>query len=162
MPKIISKISSMDDRAISRLFVNAQRLLLKDETNEDALKVLKAIEIEWDARLQKFVVGQYKASTPEQGLLSVMGYKVGNAGEKTLIRQRILDYILNSDLPPVASPAYMAEWGARRSPTRYRKLHRVIRVLASSGRTLGNMDKAVIEWEEDLEYLENKWSPVLK
>lgn len=160
--KIVANIPSMDDNALTRLFLNAQRLLLKDPKNQDALTVLNAIQVEWNERLKKFHAGEYKALSPEQGLLSVMGYKVGNAGEKTLIRQRILDYILNSDLPPVASPAYMAEWGARRSPTRYRKLHRVIRVLASSGRTLGNMDKAVIEWEEDLEYLEEKWAPVLK
>jgi hypothetical protein len=40
----------------------------------------------------------------------------------------------------------MVEWGTKLSLTRYRKLHRVVRVLASSGKTLGNMDKAVIEW----------------
>ena len=160
--KVINNIPKMDDRALTRLFINAQKLLTKNPSNADALTVLSAIQIEWDDRLKKFLAGKYKASTPEQGLLSVVGYKVGNEGERKPVRHTILDYILTSDLPPVASPAYMAEWGHKNTPERYRKLHRVIRVLASSGKTLGNMDKAVIEWEEDLDYLELKWAPILK
>ena len=104
-----------------------------------------------------FNKNKYKAATPENGVLSVVGYKVGNEGEKTSIRRKLLDFIMTENLPPVGSPAYMAEWGEKMSKERYRKLHRVIRVLASSGKTLGNMDKAVIEWEEDLDYLENNW-----
>jgi len=160
--RVLENIPKMDDRALTRLFLNAQKLLLKNASNEDALAVLSAVQVEWNERLKKFLDGEYKASTPEQGLLSVVGYKVGNEGEKKPVRQQILDYILTSDLPPVASPAYMAEWGRKNTPDRYRKLHRVIRVLASSGKTLGNMDKAVIEWEEDLDYLEAKWAPLLK
>ena len=87
----------------------------------------------------------------------MVGYKVGNEGEKTSIRRKLLDFIMSENLPPVGSPAYIAECGEKMSKDRYRKLHRVIRVLASSGKTKGNRDKAVIEWEEDLEYLENNW-----
>ncbi len=65
---------------------------------------------------------------------------------------------MSETLPPVSSPAHMAEWGKKLTKTRYRKLHRVIRVLASSGKTMGNMDKAVSEWEDDLEYLEKTWA----
>ncbi len=160
--KILSSIPNMDDQKLTRLLVNAQKLLLKNPENGDAVVVMGAIQTEWERRLQMFEAGNYKASTPEQGILSVIGYKVGNEGEKPTVRRKLLDYILTSDLPPVGSPAYMAEWGQKRSATRYRKLHRVIRVLASSGATLGNMDKAVIEWEDDLIYLEQKWAPVLK
>ena len=88
--------------------------------------------------------------------------KVGNEGEKPAIRQQMLDYIMSDILPPVSSPAYMAEWGEKLSPQRYRKLHRVIQVLASSGQTMGNMDKAVNEWKADLKYLEDKWAAVIK
>ena len=73
-------------------------------------------------------------------------------------RENLLDYILTSQLPPIGSPAYLAEWGNDGSAQRYRKLHRVIRVLASSAKTLGNMSKAEKEWEEDLVYIEKKWS----
>ena len=160
--KILKNIPSMDDNAICRLFVNAQRLLLKNKENSDAKLVLQAIKVEWEKRLKLFESGNYKATTPENGVLSVVGYKVGNEGEKPAIRQQMLDYIMSDILPPVSSPAYMAEWGEKLSPQRYRKLHRVIQVLASSGQTMGNMDKAVIEWKADLKYLEDKWAAVIK
>ena len=155
--KVIQNIPNLDDNALSRLFVNAQKLLDKNEENFDARQVIDAIKSEWEIRLQFFNQNKYKAATPENGVLSVVGYKVGNEGEKTSIRRKLLDFIMTENLPPVGSPAYMAEWGEKMSKERYRKLHRVIRVLASSGKTLGNMDKAVIEWEEDLEYLDNNW-----
>ena len=157
--KVIQNIPNLDDNALSRLFVNAQKLLDKNEENFDARQVIEAIKSEWKIRLQLFNQNKYKAATPENGVLSVVGYKVGNEGEKTSIRRKLLDFIMTENLPPVGSPAYMAEWGEKMSKERYRKLHRVIRVLASRGKTLGNMDKAVIEWEEDLEYLENHWEP---
>ena len=148
----------MDDNALSRLFINAQRLLHKNPENQDAISVIEAIKTEWEKRLREFRVGKHKASSPEQGVLSVVGYKVGNEGEKTPFRRQLLDYIMTDTLPFVGSPAHMAEWGEKLTRSRYIKLHRVIRVLASSGRTMGNMDKAVSEWEDDLEYLEEKWA----
>ena len=38
--------------------------------------------------------------------------------------------------------------------------YRVIQVLASSGKTLGYMDKATNEWLEDLKYLEEAWGHI--
>ena len=155
--KIIQNIPKLDDLKLSKLFVNAQRLLDKNEQNKDAQEVLRAIKDEWDRRLRLFHENKYKALTPKNGVLSVIGYKVGNEGEKTSIRRKMLDYIMSETLPPVASPAYMAEWGENLSKDRYQKLHRVLRALATGGATMGNMDKAVSEWEDDLEYIENKW-----
>lgn len=156
--KVIQNISNLDDNALSRLFANAQRLLSRGKNMEDAQMVIEAITEEWEKRLQLFLSGRYKAASPQNGVLSMVGYKVGNDGEKTVIRRQMLDYIMSETLPPVSSPAHMAEWGKKLTKTRYRKLHRVIRVLASSGKTMGNMDKAVSEWEDDLEYLEKTWA----
>ena len=100
--KILKNIPSMDDNAICRLFVNAQRLLLKNKENSDAKLVLQAIKVEWEKRLKLFESGNYKATTPENGVLSVVGYKVGNEGEKPAIRQQMLDYIMSDILPPVS------------------------------------------------------------
>ena len=155
--KILNNISRMDDNALSRLFGNAQDLLIKNSQNSDAKLVLDAVEKEWEKRLSEFKFGNYKASTPETGILSSVGYKVGNDGAKPKVRRQRLDHIMSGTLPPVGSPAYMAEWGHKLSLQRYQKLHRVVRVLASSGQTLGNMDKAVSEWEDDLIYLEEHW-----
>ena len=155
--KVIQNIPNLDDIRLSKLFVNAQKLLDKNEQNNDAKLVLNAVKDEWERRLRLFHQNKYKASSPKNGILSVIGYKVGNEGEKTSVRRKMLDYIMSETLPPVASPAYMAEWGDTLSKDRYRKLHRVLRVLAINGASMVNMDKAVSEWEDDLEYIENKW-----
>ena len=47
----------MDDKAICRLFVNAQRLLLKNKESSDAKLVLEAIKVEWEKRLKLFESG---------------------------------------------------------------------------------------------------------
>ena len=53
----------------------------------------------------------------------------------------MFDYIISDVLPSVNSPAYMVEWSEKLSLQRYRKLHRVIQVLASSAQAMGNMEK---------------------
>jgi hypothetical protein len=80
--RILQNIPKMDDNALSRLFINAQRLLYKNPENQDTISVIEAIKTEWEKRLREFRVGKHKASSPEQGVLSVVGYKVGNEGEK--------------------------------------------------------------------------------
>jgi hypothetical protein len=156
--KILEKIPSMDDNSLARLLGNAQTLLAKDPENQDAQKAIDAVQAEWAQRLALFKDGIYKASTPENGVLSVVGYKVGNDGGSEKQRRLKLDFIMTGVLPPVASPAYMAEWGEPGTKDRYRKLHRVIRVLASSGKSFPNMELAVQQWEDDLVYLEQTWA----
>ncbi len=156
--KILENIPLMDDNKLSKLLSNALEMKRKQKMEENAERVIEAVQEEWQKRLKLYQKGGYKADTPDQGVLKTVGYKVGNEGVSKEIRENLLDYILTSQLPPIGSPAYIAEWGKDGSAQRYRKLHRVIRVLASSAKTLGNMSKAEKEWEEDLIYIEKKWS----
>jgi hypothetical protein len=142
------------------LLGNAQTLLAKNPENEDAQVAINAVQAEWAHRLALFKEGNYKASTPENGVLSVVGYKVGNDGGSETQRRLKLDFIMTGVLPPVASPAYIAEWGEPKTRDRYRKLHRVIRVLASSNKSFPNRELAVQQWEDDLVYLEQTWASV--
>lgn len=155
--KIIQKIPQMTDNELAKLFQNAQDWIYKGKAVDDAAAVISAIEREWEVRLKAYRKGQYKAETPPEGVLKAIGYKVGNDGLPEAKRQQLLDFAIQRILPPVGSPAYMAEWGPPCSLKRYRKLHRVIRVLASSAKTLGNMDVAASDWEDDLIYIEQKW-----
>lgn len=157
MPKILEKIGQMDDNSLARLLGNAQNLLLKDPEHADAKAVIEAVQDEWGRRLNLFERGLYKATSPKHGVLSVVGYKVGKDGAPERQRHAKLDFIMTGVLPPVSSPAYMAEWGSPNSRQRYQKLHRVIRVLASGNIKLPNMELAVQHWEDDLKYLEQKW-----
>jgi hypothetical protein len=156
--KILQQIPSMDDNGLARLLSNAQSLLAKNPDNHDAKKVVEEVQAEWERRLELFKNGDYKATTPENGVLSIVGYKVGNDGGAERERRQKLDFIMSGVLPPVSSPAYMAEWGAPNSRERYRKLHRVIRVLASSNKHFPNRELAIQHWEEDLVYLEETWA----
>lgn len=152
--KIISKIPAMSDNELSKLFTNALELIHNKKMVDSAQQVLEAIQIEWSKRLEAYKDGEYKADTPEKGVLKTLGYRVGNDGVSSEKRKMLIDYLLNEQLPPVGSPAHMAEWGEPSSKQRYRKAHRVIQVLKSSASTLGYMDKAAKEWAEDLDYME--------
>ena len=155
--KVISKILAMSDNELSKLFTNALELIHNKKMVDSAQQVLEAIEVEWSKRLEAYKDGEYKADTPEKGVLKTLGYRVGNDGVSSEKRKMLIDYLLNQQLPPVGSPAHMAEWGEPSSKQRYRKAHRVIQVLKSSASTLGYMDKAAKEWAEDLDYMEKTW-----
>lgn len=155
--KVIEKIPSMSDNELSRLFANVIEFIEKKKQLDNALAVKRAIQAEWVRRLAAFTQGNYKAESPETGVLKTIGYKVGNDGLPDTKRRLLIDYLISEILPPVGSPAHMAEWGEPLTKLRYQKAHRVIQVLLSSAKTLGYMDKAAREWENDLKYLEDTW-----
>ena len=157
---LLEKIPGMDDNRLNVLHYNAQSYLLQGKRVDESRAVTLAVQEEWSKRATRFHAGQYKANRPEVGLLKFMGYTVGSQGEKPKMRRQILDCVMTATaLPPVGSPAYMAEWGEPRSTTRYRKLHRTIRSLASSNKHDRRMEKAVRDWEDDLVYLEEICRP---
>ena len=137
MPRIVEKIPSMDDNQILRLFNNAMRLSEKPAKANEAEIVLLAIQNEWLKRLLRYHQCQYKAATPEVGMLKTLG----NDGDKSAKRRKILDFIMTGVLPPVSSPAYVAEWGEPSTSKRYRKLHRTIQALKSGADHFDNREK---------------------
>lgn len=144
----------MDDNKLRGLFLNAFKFILKNERIEEAEAIIEAIQTTWAARVKAYDFNQYKADTPDTGMLKALGYHVGERGEAEALRHKILDYIMTGTLPPAGSPPYYAEWGEPLTRERYRKLHRV---LASSAAHFENMEKAHREWEDDLVYLEKMW-----
>ena len=148
----------MNDNDILSLYKNALRLISKG-SNQDAEAVIQAIQTEWAERLSKARQGRYKSTTPRVGMLGTLGYSVGQSGVKTKLRRIILDQVVSGELPIVGSPAYTLEWGKPNTKERYRKLLRTLQALKSNGMTRENwdMDKAVIEWAEDIEYIETKY-----
>lgn len=154
---IVNKIPGMGDNDLLKLFKNALRLIREERMVKEAQDVTFAIQQEWARRMELAKEKNYKAETPEEGLLKTMGYKVGNDAEPQHVRYQLLNYIITGQLPFVGSPAYMLEWGEPSTKERYRKLHRVIKILASSGAHFDNMEKAVADWEDDLVWLEQQW-----
>ncbi|PPR61306.1 MAG: hypothetical protein CFH08_02222 [Alphaproteobacteria bacterium MarineAlpha3_Bin7] len=154
---ILNKIPSMNDNNLLKLYKNGIRAIEKSPTNSQAREVINAIQAEWAKRLEAAKRGAYKANTPNIGMLKSLGYSVGNEGVKTSIRRTILDDIMTINLPIVGSPAYTLEWGEPNSRQRYNKLVRTIQSLIVGARKDIAIEKAVIEWSEDLDYIKSKF-----
>lgn len=160
--KVLEKIPSMSDIEISRLFSNAIAMLAKDKGNGPATMALAAIEEEWRRRSELGRQGKYKSGRPEMGMLSFLGYHVGHVnGEKPVVRRRILMFAFEGELPFVQSPMYMDEWGQPRSSKRYWKLVRSLEAFKydAENRKQPNMEKAIMEWEADLQWLRENMGP---
>ncbi|HLB79212.1 MAG TPA: hypothetical protein VJJ77_01800 [Dongiaceae bacterium] len=154
LDKILRSILGDSDEDLFVRFGNAQRLLAKGP-NPDAERVLNAIEHEWKARLGQSPAGSYKAERPKEGMLAALGYHVGHAkGVPTPLRQRILKFVMEGQLPMVGSPAYTDEWGEPMSRKRLDKVISTLNLLADPGaQSQRNMERAMIEWSEDLDWV---------
>ena len=88
-------------------------------------------------------------------MLATLGYRVGVNGERTPVRRKILSRALEGQLPLVGSPAYAYEWGTPNSTKRYQKLVHFFesQINNPANHNKPNMEKAMIEWCEDLEWV---------
>ncbi|MBG76459.1 MAG: hypothetical protein CFH22_00958 [Alphaproteobacteria bacterium MarineAlpha5_Bin12] len=166
--KTINLLPKKDDNQICRMFINAIDIISNNKPQkEDAMKMLNAIQSEWKKRSELFLVGKYKATSPKLGMLGFLGYHVGHQGEPTKRRRFLIDWIMTNELPLVQSPSYTLEWKNPNSLGRYKKFHRVLQSLITSNEKrkdneYRDFDKAIMEWKDDLDYLENKWKIIVK
>jgi hypothetical protein len=96
----------------------------------------------------------------EHGVLSFMGYHVGESSALSAEQRRlILDYVIAEQIPKVNDPAYMAQWGDPGSGVRLRKMADSLATFARSAKLNKHADKsvAVFEWESDLAYLKRTY-----
>ena len=95
----------------------------------------------------------------DEGLLKFMGYTVGQNGAYRTRRRQVLDYVFNEKVPKVQSYEYMAEWGEPKTTTRLQKLANSLATFARNAkrRRSSDMDHAVAEWEEDLQYIKESY-----
>lgn len=156
-------IPTMSDQELENLYRNCINAIAKDKpTRPQAEGLIAEINSVWEKRLSAAVVGQYKAESPERGVLRRLGYQVGNDGVSLAKRRELLDFAITGQLPFTGSPAHMLEWGEALSTARYRKLHRVLTVWHSGARSKGNMEKAQANWAQDIEYIEATWRHLTK
>ena len=151
-------LDTMNDNRLEQLFRNCLAAIMENKPNKaDAETLIGEINAVWQKRLSAAEAGDYKAESPEIGVLKTAGYKVGNDGLATSARWALLDHIMSGVLPFVGSPAHMREWGEPNSLARYRKVHRVIASFRTSARNQDWLAKAFNDWSEDLDYLEREW-----
>ena len=106
--------------------------------------------------------GGFRGEKPwyTDGLLSYVGYKVGNDGVRQQIRERILDCVFHNNLPRVRGDGfgverYMSEWGDKQTPQRLKKMANCIATFARNAkrRVDHDMSEAISNWKVDLDYL---------
>lgn len=146
------KIKSWEDLRLSKSYLSLRKKL-EEPKNKNLVEVLEnriqAIRNEWEAR--KDIEGEF-IFAPSEGLLSVMGYKVGINGLKQELRRKILADVIEGPVPLVSSPGYMQEWGDDGSKKRINKTFNCL-LAFSSGTIHQTHHEALKDWEEDLEWL---------
>lgn len=95
----------------------------------------------------------------ETGVLSALGYNVGVHGSADSARRSILSSIVEDDvIPDNLKGQYKSKWGESMSLTRLLKLARTIAVLCRNAKgSPNNLEKAILQWESDLNYLKYKY-----
>ena len=148
------KIKKLNDIEIFRLYENAIKYLEKPTVKAQAEEQIIIIRSEWARRSEIAMKFPHKkALRPEKGLLSLMGYNVGNMGAPEKSRRYIIDEVMTQQLPFIGGGAYMQEWGEPNSKKRYNKLLRTIIGFLDKNRNFRGMEKAVIEWNDDIQYI---------
>ena len=139
LPKILKAIPDKSNEKLIVLWHNS----LEYPNRSDGNLVRDAIEKNWAFR--SFYTNQKtNGSSPEKGLLSALGYRVGSVrGKKKILRQLILERVYKAQLPLVYCKAYMTEWGSPASSSRETKLTNVLNGFIESKRGDLSFNKAI-------------------
>lgn len=95
----------------------------------------------------------------KEGLLSYLGYRVGQQGVHQGIRQQILDCVFHNKLPNVDSREYMDCWDSPETADRLKKMAETLASLTRNAKRRRDADfsMAISDWESDLNYLYHKY-----
>jgi len=96
----------------------------------------------------------------EQGMLSFMGYRVGESSTLTEQQRRaILAYVYEGQLPNINSVDYMSEWDMPDTGERLKKMADSLATFARNAkrRRGKNLSTAIARWEADLAFLKEKY-----
>ena len=94
----------------------------------------------------------------DEGVLSALGYHVGEHGLRAAARHQVLHhaFLLHADrLPRVGDQSYRKEWGAAASQQRLRKMVDCLTSFAANARNRRRPTTlAIDDWESDLEWID--------
>jgi hypothetical protein len=157
-------------RQLAKLVMMPAPSAAAQESRARSQDAMRKLEAEFDAWQKKYPpqqfpwpklaggagTGSMDFAMADQSPLSVLGYRVGKtSGLSEDERRCILDYAFANRLPPIESPAYMAEWGPPRTPDRLRRiaehLAQTFKMFRSKSPTVYSV--ALGQWRDDLVYL---------
>jgi hypothetical protein len=109
----------------------------------------------WPSTIAEQGDGQLSFEADPFGVLAQAGYRVGTTrGEPEAARQRTLIRLFQDEI----ADAPHGEWGTRGSAPRLKKLAYTIAALTRNAKRRGpQMERAVAEWEADLQYLHDRF-----
>ncbi|MDA0900366.1 MAG: hypothetical protein O3B35_04985 [Proteobacteria bacterium] len=159
--KFIQIIEKYDGDKLSNFFCILTERILDNKRSQEELKIantrIELIKLEWIKRRKE---GIY-LHKPQKGLLSAMGYHVGETnGLKEKYRRLRLLSLLRGPIPYIGGPDYMEQWGDDGAAKRYNKLINVLNNLLFKAKNFGWL-KAENEWGMDINWLEKKFSDKL-
>ena len=158
MDKSLARISSTHDLDLIEMYQNCMRAVVENTRFAAAAQEkLGYITAEFRRRRALADAGHVFVEMPDVGMLSMIGYRVGNGGEREPSRRRLLDYVMTAELPLVHSIAYTRQWGEPRSSTRLWKLLRTLEGLAAGAEGRQRLALACTHWLEDRDYVERNW-----
>ena len=143
--------------------LRSEALKLRDEISANWLSLFEKNEwFAWPSTSVRLGPSSTKLDALEwrpQGMLSFLGYHVGETSGRPSVREAILEYAFDHHLPPVGEATYFEEWGEPRSARRLRKLANTIAALTRNAkkRDLVALSRAVDEWEQDLGFLYERY-----
>ena len=159
---LIEKVKTWKENQLATSFKNVTSILATETDQQkirNAQEMREAIQERWKILAIQAKKGEHKTERPEQGILGYLGYKVGNEGDKLSIRRKILEFIVEEDLPFVGSPGYMDEWGDKATSERLKKLSTTIANLLREKISYKDekYSKAILEWSSDLDWLKDSY-----
>ena len=159
--KFIKVVKSMNNKELVKYY-RTLSIRLVDETTPAKAKngqtIIKLIKFEMKKRPEENDSSAY----PGEGLMSTMGYRVGDTqGIRVEYRRMIMQDVLEGPIPFVDSPVYMREWGQDKSIQRYKKLKRFLSSEIHSPLQKNNY-RAISEWKEDLIWLEENGIEIIE
>lgn len=158
MDKSLARIPLMHDLALLEMYRNCVRAVVANTRFAVAAQEkLGYIIAEYRRRRALADAGHVFVETPDVGMLSTIGYRVGNGGEREPLRRRLLDYVMTAELPLVDSVAYTRQWGDPKSRARLWKLLRTLEGLAAGAEGRPRLALACTHWLEDRDYVERTW-----
>ena len=172
-PNTFNTMGQLDHDSLAKQWIEALSILAdyrRGIGHHDARQLVEDISAEWKRRRQAGDyfqwpstdaspgVGSIAINSPSRGMLSYLGYRVGNTGESRDVRRQMLIHIFSRELPPLVSKSYMDEWCEPGSPGRLEKMAHSIAAFARNAkrRNVDAMTRAIEDWESDLNYLRNE------
>lgn len=162
MSKLAALVPTQSDDKLEQMYKNCLEILgngSKQKNHDEAHTVLDAIKNEWARRCDLAKKGQYMANPPKEGLLARMRYHVGKDGVPTPLRRTILAQVVEGEIPPIPNPTYMDDWGDAGTEKRLQKLVNSLVFFVTDNMRFKDAAraKAIIEWQEDLDWLKTTY-----